>query len=81
MLPQYGIFFAAGGHGSIYDYPKASALHKLAAQIYDNGGVVAAVCHGPAVLPGIKDVKTSEPIIKGKKVTGFSEEGEKQVRR
>ncbi|KAK9803774.1 hypothetical protein WJX73_005418 [Symbiochloris irregularis] len=75
---KYGIFFAAGGHGSIYDYPKATGLHKLAAQIYDNGGVVAAVCHGPAVLPGIKDVKTSEPIIKGKKVTGFSEEGEKQ---
>ena len=50
---QYGIFFGAGGHAAIYDYPSASNLHKIAAQIYANGGVVSAVCHGPAILPGI----------------------------
>ncbi|KAK9803761.1 hypothetical protein WJX73_003549 [Symbiochloris irregularis] len=76
---KYGIFFAAGGHGADHDFPTASGLHKLAAQIYNNGGVVSAVCHGPAVMPGIIDAKTNEPIIKGKKVTGFTEKAEKEI--
>lgn len=76
---QYGIFFAAGGHAAIYDYPQASNLHKLAAQVYANGGVVSAVCHGPALLPGIKDNSTGKPLIQGKKVTGFAEKGEVEV--
>lgn len=76
---QYGIFFGAGGHAAIYDYPSASSLHKVAAQIYANGGVVSAVCHGPAILPGILDTSTGKPIIAGKKVTGFAEKGEVEV--
>ena len=72
---QYGIFFAAGGLGAAYDFPEASSLHKLAAQIYAKGGVVSAVCHGPAVLPGIHDA-TGKPIIQGKKITGFPKKGE-----
>ncbi|MCJ1470328.1 hypothetical protein MMC07_008973 [Pseudocyphellaria aurata] len=76
---QYGIFFAAGGHAAIYDYPKASNLHKLAAQVYANGGVVSAVCHGPALLPGIIEASTGKPLIQGKKVTGFAEKGEVEV--
>ena len=38
------------------------------------GGIVSAVCHGPACLPGMKG-SDGEALIKGKKVTGFSEVG------
>lgn len=72
---DYGILYAAGGHGTIFDFPSAEKLHKIAADIYYNGGVISAVCHGPLLLPGIK-AKNGEPLIKGRKVTGFTDEGE-----
>ncbi|KAK9472933.1 class I glutamine amidotransferase-like protein [Dipodascopsis tothii] len=73
---EFGLFYASAGHASLFDYPTATSLQAIAADIYDRGGVVSAVCHGPAILPGIKDVKTGEPIIKGKTVTGFMDKGE-----
>ncbi|KAI9292128.1 class I glutamine amidotransferase-like protein [Neoconidiobolus thromboides FSU 785] len=72
---QYGLFFASAGHATLWDYPKARGLQEIAEDIYARGGVVSAVCHGPAILPGIKD-KNGKPIISGKKVTGFTTEGE-----
>jgi len=73
---EYGLFFASAGHASIYDYPKARGLQSIAEDIWSRGGVVSAVCHGPAILPGIIDAKTGESIIAGKAVTGFTTEGE-----
>lgn len=72
---DYGLFFASAGHGSLYDYPHATHLQALAADIYSRGGVVSAVCHGPAILPAIKTAE-GESIIKGKTVTGFTTKGE-----
>jgi putative intracellular protease/amidase len=48
-----GIFFA-GGHGTMWDFPDCAELSALAGQIYDGGGVVGAVCHGPAGLVNVK---------------------------
>jgi len=76
---QYGLFFASGGHGTLYDFPSASGLQAIAADIYKRGGVVAAVCHGPTILPGIKG-ENGKPIIEGKNVTGFTENGEVEMK-
>jgi len=46
----YDAIFFAGGHGTVWDFPNDEALASLAAGIYENGGVVAAVCHGPSAL-------------------------------
>lgn len=73
---DYGLFFASAGHATLYDYPDARALQSIAEDIYARGGIVSAVCHGPAILPGIKDTKTGKSIIDGKNVTGFADEGE-----
>src|SRR5271155_6213950 len=73
---DYGFFFASAGHSALYDYPKAKGLQAIAADIWDRGGVVGAVCHGPAIMPGIIDSKTGKSIIEGKTVTGFTIEGE-----
>jgi D-lactate dehydratase len=72
----YGLFFASAGHSALYDYPAAEGLQAVAADIWDRGGIVGTVCHGPAILPGIIDSKTGKSIIHGKTVTGFTIEGE-----
>ena len=73
---EYGLFFASAGHSALYDYPTAKGLQSVAGDVWERGGVVAAVCHGPVLLPGVIDPKTGKSIIEGKTVTGFSIEGE-----
>ncbi|KAI5953489.1 HSP31 [Candida jiufengensis] len=73
---DYDIFFASAGHGTLFDYPKAKALQKIAAETWAKGGVVSAICHGPAIFDGLNDLKTGEPLIKGKRITGFTDKGE-----
>jgi D-lactate dehydratase len=75
-LGDYGVFFASAGHAALYDYPTATGLQTLAADVWNRGGVVGTVCHGPAILPGIIDAKTGKSIIEGRTVTGFTIEGE-----
>jgi D-lactate dehydratase len=72
---DFSIFFAAGGHGTVFDFVSAPHLQGLAAEIYEQGGVVAAVCHGPVILGNIV-LSNGEKLLKGKKVTGFTDEGE-----
>lgn len=67
----YKAIFYAGGHGAMWDFPNNEALASIAASIYEAGGIVAAVCHGPAGLLPIK-LADGEYLVKGKKVTGFT---------
>ena len=76
---EYGLFFASAGHATLFDYPKAVCLQSIASDIWGRGGVVSAVCHGPAILPKIIDKETGKSIIAGKQVTGFTTLGEEQL--
>lgn len=73
---DYKIFFAAAGHGTCFDFPTATGLQNLALDIYANGGVIAAVCHGPVIFAGLNDKRTGKNIAEGKSLTGFTDEGE-----
>ncbi|KAJ2481899.1 plasma membrane heat shock protein [Coemansia sp. RSA 2131] len=75
----YGLFFASAGHGTLFDYPKASGLISIAESVWARGGIVSAVCHAPAILPHIKDQKTGKSIINGRNVTGFTDKGEVEL--
>jgi len=75
---QYDAIFYAGGHGTMWDFPNNEELAQIAANIYDQGGVVGAVCHGPAGLVNIK-LADGEYLIKGKTVSGFTNEEEAAV--
>jgi len=75
----YNAIYFCGGHGAAIDFPKAEGLQKIGSEIYSAGGVIAAVCHGPAIFAGLKDKNSGELIIRGKKATGFSERGEKMM--
>jgi putative intracellular protease/amidase len=73
---DYGLFFASAGFASVYDYPQATALQTLAGDVWHRGGIIAAVCHGAAIFPGIKDPQNGRSIISGAEVTGFSTQGD-----
>lgn len=75
---KYGLFFASAGHAALIDYPDAKGVQELAAKIWENGGIVSAVCHGGAILPGVKD-QSGQSIIHGRKVTGFTTKGEEEL--
>lgn len=68
---DYCAIFYAGGHGAMWDYPDNRELAKIAAEIWNNGGVVASVCHGPAGLLNII-LPDGNNLIKGKKLDSFT---------
>ncbi len=55
---------------------RPEGFSSIAADVWDRGGIVTAVRHGPVLLPGVIDSKTGKSIIEGKTVTGFTIEGE-----
>lgn len=78
-LADYGVIFYAGGHGPLWDIPDNQQIAKLASDLYQNqNGIVSAVCHGPGGILNIK-LGNGDYLVKGKKVTGFSNEEEKIV--
>ena len=72
---DYCAIFYAGGHGAMWDFPENKQLAKIAASIYEKGGIVAAVCHGPAALINIQ-LNNGKLLIQDKKLTGFTNEEE-----
>ena len=67
---EYGLFFGSAGHAALYDYPSAGGLQEAAQDVWTRGGIVACVCHGPVLLPGVVDPASGKSIIDGKTVTG-----------
>ncbi|HEY6883674.1 MAG TPA: type 1 glutamine amidotransferase domain-containing protein [Nitrososphaeraceae archaeon] len=72
---DYAAVVFPGGNGATYDFPSDQSVNKIAAAVYEQGGVVAAVCHGPAALLN-STLSNGQYLIKGMKVTGFSNEEE-----
>lgn len=70
-VDYYAAVYFAGGHGTMWDFPGNEALARLAAQVYENGGVVSAVCHGAA---GLLDTRLSDGsyLLDGQRATGFA---------
>ena len=67
----YKAIFYAGGHGAMWDFPTNEALAKIASSIYEAGGIVSAVCHGPAGLLPIR-LQDGTLLVKGRKLTSFT---------
>jgi len=75
---DYAAIYFAGGHGACSDFPKAAGLQKLAASIYEQGGVVGADCHGPAIFENLR-LSTGDFLLKGKRATGFARSAEETM--
>lgn len=76
---QYAAIYYAGGHGTMWDFPENKELARIAGHIYDRGGIVGAVCHGPAGLVNIR-LANGELLVKGKVVSTFTDEEEAAVK-
>lgn len=76
---DYAAIFYAGGHGAVWDLPSNEAIANIAAQVYENNGLVGAVCHGPAGIVNIR-LSDGEYLVSGKKVNGFTNEEEELVK-
>ncbi|WP_179349918.1 type 1 glutamine amidotransferase domain-containing protein [Winogradskyella pacifica] len=76
---DYVAIHYAGGHGAMWDFADNTEIAKIAAQIYENNGVVSAVCHGPAGLVNIK-LNNGSYLVDGKKVNAFTNEEEVKVK-
>lgn len=76
----YDVIFFPGGHGPMFDIAKDETVKKVVEYFYNNNKIVSAVCHGPAGLLLALD-KNSEPIVKGKKVTSFTNKEEHIVKK
>lgn len=68
---QYKAIYFTGGHGTLWDFPGSAGLKTISEQIYRQGGIVSAVCHGVSGLLPLQD-ENGKPLIAGRAVTGFS---------
>lgn len=76
---RYDAILFAGGHGTMWDFPDDVAFAKAAVEIYERGGVVAAVCHGPAALVHMR-LSSGAYLVAGKSVAGFTNEEERAMK-
>jgi putative intracellular protease/amidase len=75
---DYAAIFFAGGHGAMWDLPDNTELAALSSSIYEHGGVVGAVCHGPAALVNVKR-PDGEYLVKDMFVAAFTNDEEREV--
>ena len=74
---DYDTVFYPGGHGPMWDLAEDPVSARLIEAFYNSGKPVAAVCHAPGVLRHVKH--KGEPLVKGKRVTGFTNTEEEAV--
>ncbi len=75
---EYVAIHFVGGHGTMWDFPDNERLQEITRKIYETGGVVAAVCHGPAGLVNVK-LSYGNYLVDGKRINSFTDEEEHKV--
>jgi putative intracellular protease/amidase len=73
---DYAAVFLPGGHGTMWDMSQTSAVGQIVGQVFEQGGIVGAVCHGPA---GLLEARLSDgtPVVAGRRVNGFTDAEER----
>ncbi|WAC02416.1 type 1 glutamine amidotransferase domain-containing protein [Lacinutrix neustonica] len=75
---EYDAVFYPGGHGPLWDLATDEHSITLIETFNKQDKPIAFVCHAPAALKGVKN-EDGSPLVKGKKVTGFTNSEEKAV--
>ena len=76
---DFDAVFYPGGHGPMWDLYDDEDSISLIQDFWSAGKPVAAVCHAPSALLNVKD-ENGDPLVKGKKVTGFTNSEEEGVK-
>jgi putative intracellular protease/amidase len=75
---DYDAVFYPGGHGPLWDLANDENSIQLIEGFYNAQKPISFVCHAPAALIKAK-AENGEPLVKGKRVTGFSDTEEAAV--
>lgn len=75
---SYDAVLFVGGHGTMWDFPADPDVARLGRGIYEAGGIIAAVCHGPAALLNVT-LSDGTFLIAGRAVGGFSDSEESAI--
>ncbi len=73
---HFNAVYVAGGHGAMFDLPNNKALETIMKSTFISGGVLGAVCHGPAAFVGAKD-NNGSCLVTGKRINSFTNTEEK----
>jgi putative intracellular protease/amidase len=76
---DYKAVIYSGGSGAMWDFPDNKDINRISREVYENGGVVSAICHGTAALVGIK-LSSGKYLIDGKSYSAFTREEEAQIK-
>ena len=68
---RYAAVYFVGGKGTMFDFPDNPGIQRLVRQVYQSGGVIGAVCHGPAALLEVT-LDDGKPLLRGRRVAAFS---------
>jgi putative intracellular protease/amidase len=75
---DFDAVFYPGGHGPLWDLAEDKNSISLLETFFQQGKPMGLVCHAPGVLRHTK-CEDGEPLVKGKRVTGFSDSEEEAV--
>jgi putative intracellular protease/amidase len=75
---SFDAVFLPGGHGPMWDAANDETLAQVIGSLFDQGKVVAAVCHGPAGLVKATQ-QDGRPIVGGRRVSAFTNTEEEAV--
>jgi len=75
---DFDAVFYPGGHGPMWDLAEDPKSKAIIEETLRADKPVALVCHAPAVLKNVVD-EDGQPLAKGKRVTGFTNEEEEAV--
>lgn len=68
---DFDAIVVCGGQSPMFTFQSATGLQAQFLAFYNSGKTSAALCHGTSLLLYLKDT-AGNPIIKGKKITGFA---------
>ena len=68
--------YVVGGKGPMFDLATNKDVKTIIKQVYENKGVVGAVCHGPAALLDVK-LSNGNYLIADKRISAFTNQEEK----
>jgi putative intracellular protease/amidase len=74
---DFDTVFYVGGHGPMWDLAESPVSIALLESFYNSDKPIALVCHSPGVLHRV--TYKGAPLVKGKRVTGFTNEEEEEV--
>ncbi|MEP3836902.1 MAG: type 1 glutamine amidotransferase domain-containing protein [Algibacter sp.] len=77
-VDDFDAVFYPGGHGPLWDLANDATSIALIEKFNTQEKPIAFVCHAPAALKGVKNTDGT-PLVKGKKVTGFTNSEEVAV--